>query len=116
MRAFFAAALLLLGLLAPAMAQDAYVGGVDDLPLMPGLSADGDATVFDAPSGRVVDATAQGRVSRADILAFYTRTLAELGWRGEGEGKFAREGEKLTIEFPVPAGGVTRVRFFLRPE
>jgi hypothetical protein len=72
--------------------------------------------VFDAPSGRVVDATAQGRVSRADILAFYTRTLAELGWRGEGEGKFAREGEKLTIEFPAPAGGVTRVRFFLRPE
>ncbi len=116
MRVLLAAAILVIGLLAPAAAQDAYVGGVDDLPLMPGLSADGDATVFDAPSGRVVDAIAQGRVSRAAVLDFYTRTLAELGWRGEGEGRFAREGEKLTIEFPAPSGGVTRVRFFLRPE
>jgi hypothetical protein len=116
MRALLAAATLFFGLLASAWAQDAFVAGIDDLPLMPGLVADGEATVFDAPSGRVVDAAAQGRVSRADILAFYVRTLAQLGWRGEGEGRFAREGEKLNIEFPSGAGGNTRVRFFLRPE
>jgi hypothetical protein len=115
MRAFLAALLLLTALAAPANAQGAFVAGIEDLPLMPGLAAQGEASVFDAPQGRVVDATAQGAPSRAAVLDFYARTLPQLGWRSEGEGRFAREGERLVLEFPA-SQGATLVRFFLRPE
>jgi hypothetical protein len=115
MRAFLAAILLLTALAAPARAQGAFVAGIEDLPLMPGLVAQGEASVFDAPQGRVVEATAQGPQTRATVLEFYARTLPQLGWRAEGEGRFAREGERLALEFPA-SQGATLVRFFLRPE
>ena len=113
------ALILVLGLLAvlanPARAQGAFVAGIEDLPLMPGLTAQGDAIVFDAPQGRVVEANAQGAPSRAAVLEFYARALPQLGWRLDGEGRFAREGERLVIEFPA-SQSATHVRFFLRPE
>jgi hypothetical protein len=115
MRALLAALFVLAALAAPARAQGAFVAGIEDLPLMPGLVAQGEASVFDAPQGRVVDATAQGTPSRAAVLEFYARTLPQLGWRAEGDGRFAREGERLVLEFPA-SQGATLVRFFLRPE
>jgi hypothetical protein len=115
MRAFLAALLVFAALAGPARAQGAFVAGIEDLPLMPGLTAQGDASVFDAPQGRVVEATAQGPHARAAVLEFYARALPQLGWRAEGEGRFAREGERLIIEFPA-SQGATLVRFFLRPE
>lgn len=115
MRAFTAALCLLAVLVALARAQGAFVAGIEDLPLMPGLVAQGDASVFDAPQGRVVEATAQGPQARTAVLEFYARTLPQLGWRAEGDGRFAREGERLVIEFPA-SQGATLVRFFLRPE
>jgi hypothetical protein len=115
MRAFLAALCLLAALATPARAQGAFVAGIEDLPLMPGLTALGEASVFDAPQGRVVEASAQGAPSRAAVLEFYARTLPQLGWRLDGEGRFAREGERLVIEFPA-SQSATHVRFFLRPE
>jgi hypothetical protein len=111
--ATIAFALLLLAL--PATAQQ-FVDGIDDLPLMAELTRAGDATVFDAAQGRVVEALAEGPVTRAAVLAFYARTLPQLGWRSEAEGRFAREGEKLVLEFPPARAGATLVRFFLSPE
>jgi hypothetical protein len=117
MRALVAALCLVLVLAGPARAQGAFVAGIEDLPLMPGLVAQGEASVFEAPQGRVVEASAQGPAARAAVLEFYARTLAQLGWRADGEGRFAREGERLSIEFPAGApAGATLVRFFLRPE
>ncbi|MCA3248604.1 MAG: hypothetical protein ACKOEE_03615 [Tagaea sp.] len=115
MRVFAAVLCLLAALAAPARAQGAFVAGIEDLPLMPGLTAQGEASVFDAPQGRIVEASAQGAASRAAILEFYARTLPQLGWRGDGDGRFAREGERLVLEFPA-SQGATLVRFFLRPE
>jgi hypothetical protein len=115
MRAFLAAILVLAALAAPARAQGGFVAGIEDLPLMPGLTEQGEASVFDAPQGRVVEATAQGAPSRAAVLEFYARALPQLGWRAEGDGRFAREGERLVLEFPA-SQGATLVRFFLRPE
>jgi hypothetical protein len=113
----FLATLLMGLLLAWSANAQSYVDGIDDLPLMAGLAQSGEPSVFDAAQGRVVEAQAEGRVARAAILAFYARTLPQLGWRNVAEGRFAREGEKLVLEFPPAAvAGTTVVRFFLSPE
>jgi hypothetical protein len=64
----------------------------------------------------VVEALAEGAPTRAAVLAFYDATLPQLGWRVDGAGRFAREGERLVIEFPPAPAGRTQVRFFLSPE
>src|SRR5215472_5335669 len=84
-----------------ALAADAFVPGVDDLPLMPGLSVlSGQDVVFDAPGGRVVEAWAEGRVSREAVLSFYGSTLPQLGWTAAAPDLFRRDGETLRLEFP----------------
>ncbi|MBI1246085.1 MAG: hypothetical protein GC202_13870 [Alphaproteobacteria bacterium] len=110
------ALLILLSLAAPCVAADAFVDGLDDLPLMEGLAGAGDPAVFDAAQGRVVESMAEGTPTRAAVLAFYAATLPQLGWRVEGAGRFAREGERLLIEFPPATSGRTLVRFYLSPE
>ncbi len=99
----------------------AYLSGIEDLPLMPGLAETSDGTlVFDTPSGRIVDAYASGNLRAATVLDFYGATLPQLGWRRLGPGRFGREDEVLRLEFPqVDSGGRTTdlvVRFTLRPE
>ncbi len=108
--------------LSPAAAQDsgssavAYVGGVADLPLMPGLSeVKGAGVVFDKPSGRIVESYAQGFVERGSVLAFYRRSLPPLGWEETGEASYRREGESLSFDFVSDADPLV-LRFSLRPE
>lgn len=102
---------------APATAQDGgFVSEIPDLPLMPGLVELADAgVVFDKPSGRIVEAYAQGPVAPGEIFAFYRQSLPQLGWQPVGERGFAREGERLTIEVIDPEAPLT-LRFSLRPE
>ena len=93
-----------------------FVTGVDDLPLMAGLSEDVGSTVhFDKPSGRIVEALASGLVSREKVAAFYGETLPELGWTSVGGLAFVREGESLRISISDVSGAVN-VRFSLSPE
>ncbi len=114
---------LLLWLFAlPALAADTFVAGVNDLPLMPGLRAlPGDSTVFDAPAGRVVEAWAEGTVTRDTVQSFYRATLPQLGWSVTGPDLFRREGEALRLEFPPSgprgprASGTLLIRFYLSP-
>jgi hypothetical protein len=108
--------LAFLSLAAPAYAADGFVEGIDDLPLMAGLVSAGEASVFEAPSGRIVETLVEGTASRAAVLAFYAGTLPQLGWRPDGTGQFVRESERLVIEFPPAVAGRTQVRFFLSPE
>ena len=106
----------------PARADDVFVAGLEDLPLMPRLVEHSDERLaFEGAGGRIVESTASGPVARAEIVDFYARTLPELGWRAEREGVWAREGERLRIEFPAPRGarapaGLTVVRFRLAPD
>ena len=94
----------------------AYVAGIDDLPLMAGLEAVPDAgVVFDKPSGRIVEAYAEGAVSRAEVAAFYAATLPQLGWRARQSNVFQREGERLSLIF-LGGDGDLVVRFTLEPE
>ena len=86
------------------------------MPLMPGLTQRIDRNVvFDAPSGRIVEAYAEGGVARDAVRNFYARTLPQLGWRQRGD-LYVRDGETLRLEFPdARPGGGTVVRFFLSP-
>ena len=106
------------GLAGPA--EPGFVPGVEDLPLMPGLTAPAnDAVVFDQPEGRIVESAARGDVSADAITAFYTQTLPQLGWRPAGAGRWAREGERLEITATRDGAGrqaETMVRFVLRPQ
>jgi len=105
-----------------AVAQDsAFVAGIEDLPLMQGLEQVADAgVVFDKPSGRIVESYAEGATTRAQVEAFYRRTLPQLGWRaadrsGDAGPIFLREGERLAISFLGQDGDLV-VRFTLQPE
>ncbi len=110
-------ALTLLAVNPPARAADAFVAGLEDLPLMPGLATvDGAGLVFDEPQGRIVEAYAKGKTSRGQVLSFYAGTLPQLGWSKIGPAEYRREGERLRIEFKEKAGeGELTVRFFLSP-
>ena len=66
-----------------ALAQERlqFVVGVEDLPLMPGLSVNEDTgVVFDTPEGRIVRVAASGRVKRAAVEDFYAATLPSPSW------------------------------------
>lgn len=96
-------------------AESAFVDGFDDLPLMPGLAQDGGSTtVFDSPYGRIAEASAHGRTTRAEVLAFYRAALPQLGWQPRASGTWQREGEVLSIEVSPAAGGVI-ARFQVSP-
>ncbi len=93
-----------------------FVSGVEDLPLMAGLTEDtGAGLVFDKPSGRIVEAFATGAVNRAAVIGFYAETLPQLGWQPAGDATFAREDEILRIEISGADGALT-VRFSLSPK
>ena len=108
-------AVLLLVLAGPAARADGFVAGMDDVPLMPGLTLLDDAGMaFDDEAGRVVESYAYGVVTEAEVLAFYDETLPQLGWQATGLGSYGRESELLRIEFLVGGPPLT-IRFFLSP-
>ena len=88
-----------LSLTLPPRAEDAaagFLGGVEDLPLMAGLTEVTEARmVFDKPAGRIVEAFAVGQLEPEAVRVFYRQALPQLGWaRLEGL-RFEREGEIL---------------------
>jgi hypothetical protein len=96
-----------------------FVAGLEDLPLMPGLSAVADAgLVFDTPQGRIVEAFVAGPVTPNAVRAFYSETLPQLGWRATGTNSWSRDGETLRMEILDDAdrrAEPVTVRFALAP-
>lgn len=114
MRPFLSFVLAMMAYFGVALAADAFVPGIDDLPLMPGLVAEADALVFDKPDGRIVQATAQGGLESRAVRDFYDGTLPQLGWRRQSAGRYVREGEALAITIESASGRLT-VQFTLSP-
>jgi hypothetical protein len=105
---------LLLLIPTPALA-DAFVAGTEDVPLMPGLEpVAGSLLTFDKPQGRIVEAQANGAVTRGAVQHFYAATLPQLGWRPAGADAWRREGEMLRLDYHGPDGALT-VGFTLSP-
>ena len=104
----------------PVVAQQGarFLSVIPEMPLMPSLIEDLDAAVvFDGPSGRIVEAVANGDVSSDAVNAFYAASLPQLGWTSSSEGIYRRDAEILKIEiFPAETGYTgTSVEFILRP-
>lgn len=99
---------------ATAVAQDQFVPGIEDLPLMEGLRVEGDELVFDTPEGRIVQVEAAGPGSAEQIQAFYGEVLPQLGWQRTSKGVFARDNEMLSLVIGERNGRV-RIQFSLSP-
>jgi len=121
--AFLLLAVVAAVMLSPAIsrAQEpaAFVTGMGDVPLMSGLQDVPDsAVIFDKPSGRLVEAYAEGEVKGPAVLRFYRETLPQLGWTvapdNGDSGVFFRESERLEIHILEERGRRT-VRFVLSP-
>lgn len=105
---------LLLAASGPAWPAD-FVAGTEDVPLMPGLAAiAGSTLVFDKPEGRIVEAQAKGKLTRAKVHAFYAASLPPLGWRAVGAEQWRRDAERLRLDFHGPDGDL-KVGFTLSP-
>jgi hypothetical protein len=101
----------------PARAEDppGFLAGTEDIPLMPGLRNEANTlVVFDKPQGRIVEAEARGRVTRAAVEAFYTASLPALGWVADGPDGWRRDDEELRLDFKGRDGDL-RVGFSLSP-
>lgn len=109
---FFIVGLILLSTVSGRAEQ--FLAGFEDVPLMPGIEADGNASVdFDSPGGRIVEAYARGPVARAAVQSYYRSTLPQLGWTRTGPLEFSRAGERLTIE--LLGQSPLTIRFELAP-
>jgi hypothetical protein len=107
---------VLLSLVAPLASAEEFVAGTEDVPLMPGLKlVAGSALVFDKPEGRIVEARAQGALSRAKVQTFYGASLPQLGWKKISADRWQRDAERLTLDFRGQDGHLT-VSFTLSPE
>jgi hypothetical protein len=92
-----------------------YVGGLDELPLAPGLEESPGAVVFDKPGGRIVEADATGAPGDAEaIRRFYRSVLPAFGWAAAGDLDFVRGEEALSIEI-AEHGGTLKVHFSISP-
>ena len=92
-----------------------FLPGFEDIPLMTGLKPQKNRDfIFDTPSGRIIEETAFGNSSRAQVTQFYDSTLPELGWKKIGSRIFERDGERLNIKCYGQDGDLS-VRFTLTP-
>jgi len=99
---------------APARAQQ-FVPGTEDVPLMRELAPVRDSDlVFDKPEGRIIEASARGKVTKSAVRSFYASTLPELGWKASGE-SWTRETETLHLDFAGRDGDLW-VTFTLLPK
>lgn len=81
-------------------AADGFLVELEDLPLAPGLTESAGGMVFDAPTGRIVDAYAEAAsgTTASQIIAFYAQTLPELGWEKVNDASYRRDKELLHID------------------
>ena len=93
--------LLVCSLASPLALAQRFVPGTNDLPLMQDLAAvAGSGLVFDKPEGRIVEATARGKVTKTAVRGFYDETLPRLGWVPAASGDtWTRETETLHLDF-----------------
>ena len=103
-RAFCAAAFLFAA--APVAAQTSFISGLNDVPLMPGLTPLGETLVFDKPGGRIAEAVFTGRQGADSVARFYAETLPQLGWRPAGKDRYVRDREELALHLN---GGALRI-------
>jgi ABC-type Na+ efflux pump permease subunit len=62
--------------------ESGFIAYFDDVPLMKGLTElDDERVIFDTEAGTIAETVLVGKLTSVDILAFYTQSLNQLGWR-----------------------------------
>ena len=98
----------------PAKAETQQHRWAGDVPIMQSWQIEPElGFAFDSPNGRIVMIFASTLADEEDTMAFYGRTLAQLGWTG-GAGNWVRDAEKLMIGKVQTARG-TLWRLMLQP-
>ena len=109
-------ALSLVAVLPSAGRAAGFLSVCDDLPLPPGLAeVAGSGLAFDSPTGRIVEAYAEGKGSPEQVLRFYAATLPQLGWTREDDTRFRRDAEVLRLDAQSQGPAVV-VHFTVSPE
>ncbi len=104
--------IIMAGPLAAETQQHRWVG---DVPIMNGLIIEPElGFAFDSPNGRIVMIFGSSDTTPSEIIQFYGKALAQLGWKG-GAGSWVRGGERLIIGEVETARG-TLWRLMLQPE
>jgi hypothetical protein len=114
----FAAAITFAG---PARADTAYFAEIEDVPLPPGFTEVVEPSPFESGGGRIVFVGAEGRGPAAQVRAFYSDSLPQLGWAfspgQDGALVFQRGRETLSV---IVGEGAQRthlsVRLVTRPQ
>ena len=93
-----------------------FFTSLHDVPLMEGLNEiDTEATAYDKPNGRIIDAFAYtGSLSPNAIMSYYNSTLPQFGWGKTDNGTFYREQEIMRISFEKHEGAHI-VKISIRP-
>ena len=106
-------------LVAPGVRAGEFFAALRDLPLMPGLTEQQEAAVFDHATGQVATAVASGPVEPAAVRRFYLLSLPPLGWEPEcarpscaPPDRYRRDGEALELDLASGPDG-TEVRIVL---
>ena len=105
----------------PVIAQQEarFLSVIPEIPLMPLLAENLDAAVvFEGPSGRIVEAFADGEGKSDSVYAFYAASLPQLGWLLSSEGIYRRDAEilKISVFSAEPDHAGIKVEFILRPD
>ncbi len=93
-------------------AQEVFMPGTQDIPLMDGLKIDiTDDMNFDTPEGQVIvfDAVNRRKTGQ-EIRQYYRATLPEMGWKETQTDHYEREGDSITLTV-IEAGRPGTVRF-----
>ena len=90
---------LLSGSLIPINAQEVFMPGTPDIPLMEGLRIDvSDDMNFDTPEGQVITFEAQNKQKTgAQIINYYRDILPKLGWIEIETNQFIREKDSMIL-------------------
>ncbi len=98
-------------------AQDVqFFEGLQDVPLMPGLTEHtGDTLFYDKPGGRVVELVADmDGFSQEAVQEYYLSALPQFGWKNTAPNSFSRQGESLELAFEADEG-VNLLRVLVQP-
>jgi len=117
---FFFLLIMLGGICFSALAET-FVEGLEDIPLMQGLTQLEDENIsFDVPEGAFKSIKLETKtLTQKEILTFYEESLKNLGWRKTAKNtyerenltlheSFEREGKKLLLIFELTTKSLTK--------
>lgn len=119
---FYGLAFLLLSCIPLPAQAESFLTLYNDLPLPTAVQEiPGSGVSFDTPTGRLVEAYAQGPMPVDQAVRFYLSTLPQLGWVADktpltkGTFRWRRESETLQLVFK-PQGRDVVIWFTISPE